>query len=538
MLKRYVKTLKKYFYLNPWIVVTRIILMLCDVFSGAFNLIFPKLLINYVRNSNFVNVYKIIFIFFTINIFKIFLNRISYIYISNSQEKINISLFHEFLVTASKHKYKNIYHKEYMDHYFLSFDNVINIHSNSVDIFINCIEIIVSILLATGIVYYIDSNILLFILIFASINFLFSKYKNNISYEINKATIKVTRKLKYIYNFFIYNSYIRDTKINSFWNFICKQKDFYSNEFLYTLKKNDRKKSNLNMISSFLDQIENVIIFIYFTFILVKNLIQIEDFFVIINSYNYLRNNISSLLGVYSRIHSNDIYLRSYEMFNINYEKDVRNSIDIINQINLCGVAFSYSDNKDLLKNINITLKLGDKLYIKGKNGSGKSTLIKLISGFEVPNKGCIFFNGDRKISTLEYNPINAISILFQNNNLYPFSILDNICISNNLKEKDIDYLTEKIFGEKSQINYKDFITTNFCDRGVELSGGEAQLIFLLRTLINESSVLILDEPFNHLDNNTSQILLDYLNSIEGKIIILISHTEANKFKYNKFLEL
>lgn len=189
-------------------------------------------------------------------------------------------------------------------------------------------------------------------------------------------------------------------------------------------------------------------------------------------------------------------------------------------------VTYSYRPSMEVLHHVNLTIKKQGKVLVLGSSGSGKSTLFKLLKRYyEVPRNK--IFLGTNDIN--DYDNVNFVSYIHQNENLYTGSMLENIVLGVKIDECylkkicKICKLDEII--NREQLGYYQLIEEN----GINLSGGERQRIVLARTLLKPFSILIIDEELNQLDVNLERkILKDIFHEFYDKTIIVISHREEN----------
>ncbi len=198
--------------------------------------------------------------------------------------------------------------------------------------------------------------------------------------------------------------------------------------------------------------------------------------------------------------------------------------------IKITDLSFSYNNNTEIFKDINLEINKDQTVYIGGENGSGKSTLVDIISGLLNPSKGKIEFNG-QNINDNKEEWIENIGYVSQTNFLINNSIKDNIVFGRkDIKEEDINSIIKKV-GLETFINSLPLgLETNVGSVGRNLSGGQKQRIVIARALINDPKIIILDEATNALDKETEENFLEIIDKIKkGKIILLIAHSDSIK---------
>lgn len=200
---------------------------------------------------------------------------------------------------------------------------------------------------------------------------------------------------------------------------------------------------------------------------------------------------------------------------------------DLKGEIEFKDVCFSYKgSNYEALKNINITIKEGEKVAILGKIGSGKSTFVKLLQNLYVPSKGSILIE---KTDVRQIDPVDlrrAIGVVPQESFLFMGTVKDNITIGEPFATDEEILNSSKIAGVhdflgKHEAGY-DFIVG---ERGEGLSGGEIQSITLARALVSNPNIMVLDEPTNSMDRQSEKIFVKKLEEIlADQTVILITH--------------
>ena len=183
------------------------------------------------------------------------------------------------------------------------------------------------------------------------------------------------------------------------------------------------------------------------------------------------------------------------------------------------NLSFSRNENK-IFENLSLSLNNKQMIQIKGRNGSGKTTFLKVILNILEPKSGEIIWRG-RNIKKNIFDFYNQTTFIMDNNtSTRELSVKDNINFwrglsSSKLNNKDIFELLKKLDIEKY---YKTKV--------MYLSSGERKKLELLRLILEQKKLWILDEPFNHLDDLSIEILnqtfLDHVDS-DG-MILFASH--------------
>ncbi|CAM4107201.1 thiol reductant ABC exporter subunit CydC [Streptococcus penaeicida] len=194
--------------------------------------------------------------------------------------------------------------------------------------------------------------------------------------------------------------------------------------------------------------------------------------------------------------------------------------------IDISHLSFAYSeDSKEVLKDINMTIKEGQKLAILGKSGSGKSTLATLLRGDLRPSQGQITLAG-QDVCDLNQVISDYIGVIQQAPYLFNTSLVNNIRLGN---EEASD---EDVWRVLEQVGLKDMVAalpkgldTMVDEAGLRFSGGERHRLALARILLQDTPIVLLDEPTVGLDPITEKTLLDtFMTVLQGKTIIWITH--------------
>lgn len=204
-------------------------------------------------------------------------------------------------------------------------------------------------------------------------------------------------------------------------------------------------------------------------------------------------------------------------------------------ELKLENVSFRYPDTeKDIIRNMDLTLHPGEKVAVVGLNGAGKTTLVKLLCGFYDPTEGRVLLNGIdiREFNRQEYYEL--FSAVFQDMSLLDVTVAEHVAqtvegidlvkVADCLEKAGLTSKIQKLpLGLQTHVGKIAFMD------GVEFSGGEMQRLVLARALYKDGPILILDEPTAALDPIAeNDIYMKYSEMSRGKTSLFISHRLAS----------
>jgi ABC-type bacteriocin/lantibiotic exporter with double-glycine peptidase domain len=211
---------------------------------------------------------------------------------------------------------------------------------------------------------------------------------------------------------------------------------------------------------------------------------------------------------------------------NLEYQIPFHKSIELIN------VSFSYPMNKvNILDDVNLKINKGESICIIGKNGSGKSTFLNLVSGLLQSTKGSIIVDEKDDLFTNRNSWIKNLCYVQQNIFLTNSTIKNNIVLN---EEKKIDALKFNKIEHLLKLDLffnelPEKLNTKTGNDGINLSGGQKQIISLARALYKDSNILIFDEPTAALDETKTKLFKEVILSLKGKkTIFMVTHDKSN----------
>ena len=261
--------------------------------------------------------------------------------------------------------------------------------------------------------------------------------------------------------------------------------------------------------------------------------------FSIVRLYEKAESSSSKYSEIFSKIRDTEGFFNNISSYNYN-DKKVSDSEFKNGDIVIKNVYHKYND-KFVLENVNLVIKKGEKVAFVGHIGSGKTTLVKLILGFQPIVMGEISVGGVNLNKVSNKDIRKEIFYIPQKPKLFNRTLYDNIVygikkppaaddIIRLLKDLELTDIAE-IFSEK--MNRSVGVDGNF------ISGGQRQMVWLLRSFYRQSRILIMDEPTASLDQKNKELLIKIIKKISiGKTVIIVSHDSIDsafrKIEFNK----
>lgn len=185
-------------------------------------------------------------------------------------------------------------------------------------------------------------------------------------------------------------------------------------------------------------------------------------------------------------------------------------------------ICFSYSEGKEVLKELNLRVKEGEKVVLLGTSGSGKSSILKILMGMERAQSGTIRIGGQDTMDLGEDRIFKEISYIQQEVFIFDGTIRENICLFQTYREEELQSVIERA-GLRNLVKEKG-LSYRCGENGAALSGGERQRISIARSLLRKTPILLADEITASLDKENSYLVLDTLLNIENTTEILVLH--------------
>ena len=255
------------------------------------------------------------------------------------------------------------------------------------------------------------------------------------------------------------------------------------------------------------------------------------------------------VIAEYGKITENEANIRKLIVDKNDDGKET--DIPITGDIEFKNVSFEYAartgagqeqeqEHKKILDNVSFKIQPLRRTAIIGTNGSGKSTVIKLMSGFFKPTEGQILFNGVN-ISEIKREYLRSkLSIVSQKVVLFNRSIIDNICYGTNIPKEEAIAILNKLKVMNVFKKLPQGLETMAGARGENLSGGQRQIIYLLRSYLSNKPITIMDEPTAAVDAFHKKYVIEMIDEMSKKsTVIIVTHDAeyAASFPMKIYLE-
>lgn len=258
----------------------------------------------------------------------------------------------------------------------------------------------------------------------------------------------------------------------------------------------------------------------------VKSGVSVADYYAFSTAYGMVSGAFMSLAGMALTVAQIKPILETVQPF-FNTVPEISEGKEVITRlsggIELTNVSFRYNENMPLiLDNMSLKIRPGQYVAIVGKTGCGKSTLMRLLLGFEKPQKGAVYYDG-RDIERIDLKSLRRrIGVVMQNGKLFSGDIYSNIVISAPwLTQSDAWDAAEKAGIAEDIRRMPMGMNTIISEGSGGISGGQRQRLMIARAIAPKPKILMLDEATSALDNLTQKRVSESLDSLKCTRIVI-----------------
>ena len=447
-------------------------------------------------------------------------------------------LLMEKIKTVDLEKYDD---PDFYNSYILAISEADNCSIRSFNILTSFISNMISMLSFSGIAIFYDPMLIVFAIIPIIVSTLCGIRQSRITVAKREESVLYERKSEYSKRVFYLQQYAKELRIYPSMN--NKLMDEFKESVdsrTKIISKYAPKLIFINFISNNFQVLFGVLLMSFYISwrIIVQCSLSAGLFVAMFTAVNNFMYSVGAIFNSVPQITENGLYAEKV-MKILNYQSEISKSSTLVVpenelqesfcEIECVNVSFKYpGSDKYVLKNINLKLKSGERIALVGFNGAGKTTLIKLIMRLYDPTEGEILINGVniKKYDAGTYRKL--FQVVFQDFQLYAFSLASNIMMSNTSVTDDNvidDALDKSDLPEFKELKERN-LTKEFDSDGLVPSGGQAQKIAIARALAaNSGNIVIMDEASSELDPESEYAINKSVfdNSL-GKSMIIISH--------------
>ena len=339
---------------------------------------------------------------------------------------------------------------------------------------------------------------------------------------------------------------------------VCKQEK-YEKEYLHEKFKPFvevfYKSLNINFIYRVIYALYTVIAFItlnsYLYFDYESKVITKEQFissfivtYSILHLFTDANSSIRQVVDMYSQVKDMENYFN--EKTKLDQEMQIHTEDKSFSHgiIEFQNVSYKYEENAEFkgkyayaLKNINVKIEKNENVAIIGQIGSGKSTFVKLLLKFFEPSEGELLINNINLKHISRDELYDHVFYIPQKPKLLNRSLYENIFYGIEVEEKDKSANIEKIKKIMNEMKLEENIIDIFMEKmdqrlgndGIKLSGGQRQMVWIIRAMLRNPSIIMFDEPTSALDKKNKENIIRVIKEIgKDKTILIISHDEID----------
>ena len=394
----------------------------------------------------------------------------------------------------------------------------------------------------TGLLLMIKPIMLIIILVTTLIGFFINNYLSEYKYKHKEELAEQDKRLGYINESSRSLKFAKDIRIFGLRTWLNELHD----KSIAALQAFNNKVAGVYFWARVADLVlaflRNALAYVYLIGLVINNEISVAEFllyFSAVEGFSTLVTGVMTQLNVLKKQSLDLCVVREVldypEVFKFEDGQDLVVDTNQDYTIELKNVSFRYpGKNKNILTNINLTIKPNEKIAIVGLNGAGKTTLVKLICGYYDPTEGEILLNGVNIKTFNREHYYKMFSAVFQNFSLLAGSVSTNVAqtednINYDLVYECIEKAGLKVKIESLPLKYESKLNREVYEDATNLSGGELQRLMLARALYKDAPIIVLDEPTSALDPIAEADIYNKYNELaKNKSSLFISHRLAS----------
>lgn len=384
-----------------------------------------------------------------------------------------------------------------------------------------------------GILFSIDPILSVVAAAVAVVRVVFIRKIIKVRYEQSIEINKYDRKTDYFDRVFRLEEYAKEVRSGDVSEVLLEDYDRNTLEKEKTVVRFGRKFIAMDTVSMAIQRGYRIFAYIYLIHgIMIRDTVTLGGFAAALNSTWQLSMFLNQIFDSLMKFPEHSLYVEKYRNF-LAYEPKVNGGkieLDRFESLELRNVCFSYGETQ-VLKNVDLTVRRGEKIAIVGYNGAGKSTLVKLILRLYDPESGEILING-RSAANYDIGSLRReMGAVFQDFRIFAATLGENTeggRVADDRREAVTDALRMAGFEKKLgtlAAGIDTNLTREFHEDGTNLSGGEGQKVAISRVFARDLGLAVMDEPSSALDPVAESFLSDSVDEYaDGRAVVFISH--------------
>ncbi len=401
------------------------------------------------------------------------------------------------------------------------------------------VSFILSLSLNSLFVLTIDPLLFLFAIFPAIATLLLRKKRNSVQHEYDMKKQEEDRQRKYSKRAFYLNDFAKEMRLTNIYRVLFKRFNGSVKNIIAYIQKYGFKLAVIDYIieisCSVVSEMGAMLYAVYRTFI--SGTMLYGDCLVVVNSISNLTYIFSYFTNRLTEFHENSLYVDTIKEY-LDYEPKIKGGEILApdrGTLELKHVSFRYAGQRDeVLHDVNLKIRHGEKIALVGHNGAGKSTLVKLLLRLYDPTEGEILYDGENIKNyklTGDGGYRERFGTVFQDFKLFSLSVAENVTLRK-LRDGDRTLVASALQDSGVYDKIENFdrgidtvLTREFDDKGVILSGGEGQKVAIARAFAKDSEIVILDEPSSALDPIAEYKMYESMMRItKNRSVVFISH--------------
>lgn len=355
-----------------------------------------------------------------------------------------------------------------------------------------------------------------------------------LSVRRNVALNPLIRKSSYYEQIFSLPDMAKEIRISHVSDVVLDEYESNIGEIRKTEQKYNKEGVKYSLPSTLLESLLQPVVYIIVLYlIMVKNSASIGDLAIVVSTFLSIKSCLSDLLRSLTTFEEHSLFTEKVRTL-LEYKPKLKSGelpVPEFESLELKNVCFSYPNGKEVLHDVSLTVRRGERIAVVGYNGAGKSTLVKLILRLYEPTSGVILLNGMdiREYDAEAYR--HSIGSVFQDFQIYALSLAENV-LCDKAREEDADAVRaalnstsfEKRLAQMPD-GLKTELTREFSNDGTNLSRGEAQKVALSRIFVRTYPLILMDEPSASLDPESEHEIYENIRRFgSDRTFVCISH--------------